>query len=100
VVAVDRKGNYATVINGADTFFLMTDGAHNTGKFVKPGAQSSDACDVGAFIAELKKVNKLRKVIINTVCLGSEMNGFDRPDATLMQNIANETGGTFVHIKG
>lgn len=100
VVAVDKKGNYATVINGADTFFLMTDGAHNTGKFVKPNAQPGDSCDVQAFIAELRKVNKLRKVIINTVCLGSEPNGFERPDASLMQSIATETGGTFVHIKG
>jgi hypothetical protein len=99
VVALDKKGNYATVINGADTFFLMTDGAHNTGKFVKPNAQPGDSCDVQAFIAELRKVNKLRKVIINTVCLGSEPNGFERPDASLMQQIASETGGSFTHVK-
>ena len=71
---------------------MMTDGAHNTGKFVKPNAQPGDSCDVQAFIAELRKVNKLRKVIINTVCLGSEPNGFERPDASLMQSIATETG--------
>lgn len=102
VMQVDKKGNYAMLLAGADTFFLMTDGAHNLGKFVRENAKTpADACDIPAFAAELKKVQRLRKVIINTVCLGSEA---PQPellsDPKLMQKIAEETGGEFVHVKG
>lgn len=101
VVQQDKKGNYATGVNGADTFFLMTDGAHNTGKFLNAGAaSSSDACDRKAFLDELRKVNRLRKVIINTVCLGDQAHDMDKPDDKLMKDIADLTGGSFVLIKG
>lgn len=102
VMQVDKKGNYATLLAGADTFFLMTDGAHNLGKFVRENAATpADACDIPAFIAELRKVQRLRKVIINTVCLGSEAKQVElMSDPKLMQKIAEETGGEFVQIKG
>jgi HEAT repeat protein len=102
VMQMDKKGNYATMLAGADTFYLMTDGAHNTGKFVNEKATTPlDVCDVPAFVGELRKVNKLRKVIVNAICLGSEAPTPDLlPDPKLMQKIAEETGGEFVHVKG
>ena len=102
VVAVDKKGNYATLVAGADTFFLMTDGAHNTGKFVKETATSPlDVCDVNGFAAEIRKIHRVRKVVINTICLGSEAaQPALLPDPKLMQKIAEETGGEFTHIRG
>ena len=102
LMQVDKKGNYATLMAGADTFFLMTDGAHNVGKFVRENAKDpSEACDIPAFVGELRKVHRLRKIIINTVCLGSEAKSPElMSDPKLMQKIADETGGEFVHIKG
>lgn len=102
LMQVDRKGNYATLVAGADTFFLMTDGAHNTGKFLNEKATSPlDVCDVAAFSAEVRKIHRLRKVVIHTVCLGSEaQNPGLLPDPKLMQKIAEETGGEFTQIKG
>jgi hypothetical protein len=102
VMQVDKKGNYATLLAGADTFFLMTDGAHNTGKFVNEmAANPLDICDVKAFTAEVRKIVRLRKILINTICLGSEAKEPGLlPDPQLMQKIAEETGGEFVHIKG
>lgn len=88
VVQVDKKANYATTINGADTFFLMTDGKPNTGRIQKPD-------DI---ITEVKKVNVLRKVVIHTVCVGDDT-GQDPPDPTFLKKVAQETGGEFVHVK-
>lgn len=99
VVAVDKKGNYATVIKGADTFFLMTDGNHNTGKFVASGG--TVGTDVNAFIAEVKKVTAMRKVIIHVVALGDLGAGGDpltQTSLNFLQKIANETGGEFKHV--
>ena len=102
LMQVDKKGNYATLIAGADTFFLMTDGAHNIGKFVRDNAKDpTDACDIPAFIGELRKVHRLRKVVINTICLGSDAPQPElKPDPVLMKKIAEETGGEFTQIKG
>ena len=101
---MDRKGNYAMLLSGADTFYLMTDGTHNVGKFLNPTARRpEDRCDIPAFLSELRKVNKLRKVVIHTICLGSETPPKEPDmlaDPKLMQKIAEETGGEFVHIKG
>jgi hypothetical protein len=102
IMQVDKKGNYATLLAGADTFYLMTDGAHNTGKFINEKATSPlDVCDAAAFIAEIRKIQRIRKVIINTICLGSEAKDPGLlPEPKLMQKIAEETGGEFTQIKG
>lgn len=103
VIQIDKKGNYATVVNGADTFFLMTDGAHNNGKFVKQNVTNpDDVTDKEAFLGELRKINKLRKVVINCVVLGDSDHGTQggKPEPTLLKAIADETGGTFTVIKG
>ncbi len=100
VVQVDKKGNYATVVNGPDTFFLMTDGNHNTGKFVKDQG-GRPGTDDGGFIGELKKVHALRKVVINVVALGDLGAGADpitQNSLNFLKKIADETGGNFAHI--
>jgi len=100
VVQVDKKGNYATVINGPDTFFLMTDGNHNTGKFVNDQVNPPTP-KVDDFIAELKKVNALRKIIVNVVALGDLNKGGDpltQNSLSFLKKIADETGGSFAHI--
>ncbi len=98
VVQVDKKGNYATVVNGADTVYLMTDGIHNTGKFVKDAGTLQASADETAFIAELKKVNALRKIQIHAIALGDQGPGLPPAAIQLMKRIAAETGGNFVHI--
>ena len=99
VVQVDRKGNYATVVKGADTFFLMTDGNHNTGKFTTKSEPAG--ADTAAFLAELRKVNALRKVVIHVVALGNVGAGGDplTPfSLRFLQQVAEESGGLFTHI--
>ncbi|MHC4606674.1 MAG: HEAT repeat domain-containing protein [Planctomycetota bacterium] len=100
------KGNYAVGTSGPDTFFLMTDGAHNSGPFVNNPAAQLPSVDRNAFLAELRKVNRVRKIVVHTLCLGSR--AFQSPsnpaiqefpDTQLMQSIASETGGKFRHIR-
>ncbi len=101
VVKINKKGNYATLLNGADTFFLMTDGSHNNGKFVKQNVpQGESPTDDKAMLAELMKIIRARKVIINTVCIGSKKHAsYGKPDNKLMEKIADATGGKFSHIR-
>ena len=91
-VTLDKKANYATSTNGADTIFLMTDGRPNTGRIEKPE-------DI---LAELKKVNRLRKLTIHTICVGEIPPGGptpDSPDPVFLKKIADQNNGDFVHIK-
>jgi uncharacterized protein YegL len=92
-ITIDKKANYATSTNGVDTMFLMTDGKPNTGRIDKPE-------DI---IAELKKVNRLRKVTIHTICVGEVPPGGaagpDSADPVFLKKIADQNNGEFVHIK-
>ncbi len=93
-VVIDKKANYATALDGADTFFLMTDGRPSAGRL-------SNALDI---LAELRKVNRLRRIAIHTVCVGDEAGGggipgSDSPDPAFMKRVAEENGGEFVHIR-
>jgi hypothetical protein len=92
-ITIDKKANYATSTNGVDTIFLMTDGKPNTGRIDKPE-------DI---ITELKKVNRLRKVTIHTICVGEVPAGAvatpDSPDPVFLKKIADQNNGDFVHIK-
>ncbi len=92
VVALDKKANYATSLGGADTFFLMTDGQPNEGRISEPDQ----------ILAELRKVNQLRKVTVHTVCVGDQVPGGDpkaSPDPAFLKKLADENGGDFVHIR-
>ncbi len=100
VIQVDKKGNYATVVNGADTIVLMTDGNHNNGRFSIPTPPTGDF-DEGAMFAEYKKINTLRKVVVNTFILGNTTGELDpvKPKTiSLFKRIAEDSGGTFVHL--
>jgi hypothetical protein len=91
-VVLDRKASYATATNGVDTFFLMTDGKPNQGRIATPD-------DI---LSELKKVNRLRRVTIHTICVGDIPPGGatpDSPDPVFLKKIAEQNNGDFVHIK-
>lgn len=99
VIQIDRKGNYATAVKGADTFFLMTDGNHNTGRFVTQ--EVPPALEAEAFLAELRKVNLLRRVVIHVVALGNVGAGVDpltEDSLRFLEGIARDSGGRFAHI--
>ena len=99
VIQFDKKGNYVTTICGADTFFLMTDGNHNTGKFA-----GGNDFDERAFFAEFKKINTIRRVVVNTIILGDTTQSAENQDPikekslTLFKQIAALSGGGFVHL--
>jgi HEAT repeat protein len=91
-VAIDKKVNYATAINGVDTMFLMSDGRPTVGRI----ATTDDV------ITELKKVNRLRKVTIHTICVGDVIPGtaiLDRPDPAFLKRVADLNNGDFVQIR-
>ena len=72
--------------------FLMTDGKPNTGRI-----NTTD--DI---LAELKKVNRLRKVTVHTICVGDVPPGgatLDSVDPVFLKKIADLSSGEFVHIK-
>jgi uncharacterized protein YegL len=91
-VAIDKKVNYATATNGVDTMFLMSDGRPTMGRI----ATTDDV------IFELRKVNRLRKVTIHTVCMGDRPPGtaiVDGPDPAFLKRIADQNNGDFVQIR-
>ncbi|MBV8879733.1 MAG: VWA domain-containing protein, partial [Planctomycetaceae bacterium] len=91
-VAIDKKVNYATATNGVDTMFLMTDGRPTVGRIV----------GTDDLISELKKVNRLRKVTIHTICVGDRAPGssiLDGPDPAFLKRVADQNNGDFVHIR-
>lgn len=91
-IVIDRKVNYATATGGVDTMFLMTDGRPTVGKLV----------GTDELITELKKVNRLRKVTIHTICVGDRPPNsavVDGPDPAFLKRIADQNNGDFVHIR-
>ncbi len=92
VIALNKNANYATAVGGADTFFLMTDGQPTEGRLQKPEE----------IVAEIRKVNHLRKVTIHTICVG-DIDPAEppqaNPDPVFLKKIADENGGEFTHIR-
>jgi hypothetical protein len=74
---------YASNTGGADTFYLLSDGSPNAGRIPDPN-------DI---LAEVAKINKLRKVVIHTVAVGGGFN------AAFMETLAAENGGECVIVK-
>ncbi len=86
----DHKQNYATALGGADTFFLLTDGAPTSGKFTS----------AKEIFEELEKVNALKKVKIHCICLGdAEKAKRYKPDPKFLEELAAKAGGKFIHVK-
>ncbi len=65
---------------GADTIFLMTDGAANRGKFI----------DDDLIVAEVKKLNEVRKLTIHTIGVGEGHN------PKLLRDLAAGNGGQYL----
>lgn len=65
---------------GADTIFLMSDGAPNRGKFFEPDL----------IVAEVKKLNAKRKMTIHTIGVG------DGHDPRLLRELAATNGGQYL----
>ncbi len=64
-----------------DTMFVVSDGVPSTGDYVEKD-------DI---LAEVRRVNSLRKIVINTISIG-EM------DHALLEQLANQNGGTAVDL--
>ncbi|MEW6026652.1 MAG: HEAT repeat domain-containing protein [Planctomycetota bacterium] len=80
-------------VDGADTFYLLTDGYPTEGKIVDPKA----------IIEAIRKINEIRQVKINTIAIGSP--GAGAPNVSgpslevnndFLKQLAEITGGTFV----
>lgn len=96
-IALDKKAFPIEKLGGVDTIFMATDGKPSSGKIVPPDE----------IVAEIKKINALRKIRINTFAVGSEkgipqdaiqkwgLNGC-MPDPQFLKNLAEATGGIFV----
>jgi hypothetical protein len=87
------KGSPSENISGADTIFLLTDGNPNIGKIPEPQA----------IVDAVRKLNETRKIKINTIAVGvpdpdnpDPMSKGDTPNTSLMSQLAQITGGTFV----
>jgi hypothetical protein len=92
VIMLNKNINYASTVGGADTFFLMTDGQPTEGRIQNPDE----------ILAELRKVNQLRKVTIHSICVG-DVDPAEPPAANpnpvFLKKIADENGGDFMHLK-
>ncbi|MHC4607127.1 MAG: hypothetical protein ACYTAF_09380 [Planctomycetota bacterium] len=96
--AVPKGGNA-----GADTIYVLTDGKHNAGKFTTgsgPSGTGLNKCDTAGFLAEVRKINKHRKIIIHAICVGDPGVGMDPPDPDFLRTLAEGNGGTFRHVSG
>lgn len=88
----DKKINYAEAINGADTFYLLSDGEPTYGALL----------DKDQVSGELRKTNLLRRTIVHTICIGD----FDiatpelRVDPKFLKRLADENGGQTKHVTG
>ncbi|MHC4605540.1 MAG: hypothetical protein ACYTAF_01220 [Planctomycetota bacterium] len=86
---------------GADTIYVLTDGKHNAGQFTTgsgPMGSAQNRCDTSAFLGEVAKLNKHRKIIIHTICVGDPGVGADPPDPGFLRQLAEDNGGTFKHV--
>jgi hypothetical protein len=68
---------------GADTFYLLSDGSPNFGRIPEPDA----------IVAEIRKINELRKIIIHTIAVGGAFN------PSFMERLAKENGGECIVVK-
>lgn len=85
--AIEQAFNIVSATNdaknlkkGADTIFLMTDGAPNRGKFFEPDL----------ILKEVKRMNATRKLTIHTIGVGEGHN------APLLQTLAAQNGGQYI----
>ena len=86
----DRQGEFASSLGGADTCYLLSDGAPTGGKLADPKR----------ILEEVDKVIKLRKFTIHCVCLGDPDKAKEyKMNPKFLEDLAKLTGGKFVHVK-
>lgn len=90
VLSHDRKFTYAQGLDGADTIFLLSDGEPTAGLIT----------DKVIMQGELRKLNLLRRAVINTICVGDEdpLHPEWKVDANFLEKIAAENNGSFKHV--
>ena len=71
----DRKASYA--------IFLVTDGKHNTGRFMDPEE----------FLSQVRKLNADGRAALSTIGVGEPGKGVDAPDRVFLTRLAEENGG-------
>jgi HEAT repeat protein len=77
----------------ADEIFLLTDGRPSQNMGLGDMANPDRIC------AEVRKLNKVRKIKINTVGVGKVGEGRDPIDPAFLRRLAKENGGKFVHVQ-
>lgn len=82
---VGGTSSFSEQLGGADTIFLLTDGIPNVGKIAEPPL----------ILAEIKKINATRHIIINTIGVGDAAS----IDESFLKSLASENGGTFIRVK-
>lgn len=91
IVQLVRNCFYINSFGGADTFFMVTDGAPTYGRITNKGT----------IISEIKKISRIRGVKINTVGIGdppldpNNINQRMDVDARFLAELAVCTGGVF-----
>jgi hypothetical protein len=70
-----------------DEIFLLTDGVPTVGEMTDPDR----------LCGEITKLNKVRKVRIHTIAVGTPGKGVSPVDLKFMKRLAEENGGTAVH---
>jgi len=98
VVQQDRKADYATVLRGVDTLYLISGGHASTGRFVTTGIPE---IEVVPFMSEVEKVLALRPIVVNTVAMGDpegEKDWMSEGTLRFIQKLADVTGGQFNHM--
>ncbi len=78
-----RDPDIGRIKGGVDTVYLLSDGHPNNGRITEPGA----------ILAKVKEMNRVRKIVIHTIGVGSAIN------VNFMRSLAEDNGGTFVHRK-
>lgn len=86
--ALIKALDYAATEGGADTIFLLSDGAPT----IVGGAQALTGEALEAEYGAFKEKNKIYKCVVHTIGVGPHHN------RQLMQRIARETGGTYQSV--
>ena len=106
-IAHNAKSDPRQNVGGADTIWLLTDGAPTYGKFVDliPQQRGKKRILIPNFKKQialnwLKDILALKPVKIHTIAVGNpgSIPGQDTVDTDLLQRIAQMSGGTFVHV--
>ena len=84
-LAMGERGAFDKYYKTAyDTMFLLSDGAPTSG----------ETTDTNQILAEVRKINKLRRIKINTIVFGDETNNIE-----FMRQLAEQNSGKFILVR-